>query len=479
MEERPMHGVILAGGSGTRFWPTSREQSPKQLQKIVGTGTMLQNTVQRLLPLIPVENLFLATNHQQALETLRQLDSYGFIPDHLIAEPCNRNTALAIGLIAKLIINKDSNAILAIFPADHVVANSENFIKTLKRAEALAQKDYLVTLGIPPTRPETGFGYLKQGAEIENGVYQVEQFVEKPDRPKAEQYLEHGKYFWNCGVFIWKASTILEELQKYAENIYSQIGAIADCIQNTKGKSAYLELSETGRGLFSSLPSLSIDYAVMEKSSKVALIPADIGWNDVGTWSSLDEISEKDSQGNVISGNVLAQDCNNSIIQGQNRLIAVLGLKDTIVVDNSDALLVCAKERSQDVKGMVETLNKNGHPEGKQPPCVNKPWGSYTILDTGSSYVLKRIEVLPGEALSLQSHQHRSEHWTIVSGSAKVVRNEETFQLETNDSITIPKGAKHRLENPGSKLLIIVEIQFGSLLDEADISRYEDRYGRC
>jgi mannose-1-phosphate guanylyltransferase / mannose-6-phosphate isomerase len=474
-----MYGVILAGGSGTRFWPISREQSPKQLQKIVGTGTMLQNTVQRLLPLVSIENLYVATNHQQAVETLRQLDSYGFFPDHLIAEPCKRNTALAIGLIAKVIIDKDPNAVMAVFPADHVVTNSVNFIKTLQKAETLAQKNYLVTLGIPPTRAETGFGYLLQGAEIENGAYHVEQFVEKPDRLKAEQYLEHGKYFWNCGVFVWKASSILEELQKYAENIYSQLDVIADCIQNIEGKSAYLELNEKGRGIFSSLPALSIDYAVMENSSRVALIPADIGWNDVGAWNSLDEVYEKDSEGNIISGNVLAQDCNDSIIQGQNRLIAVLGLKDTIVVDSPDALLVCAKERSQDVKNLVEALNEKSRPEGKQPATINKPWGSYTVLDAGPSYLLKRIEVLPGEALSLQSHQHRSEHWTVVSGSAEVVRSQEMFQLETNDSIEIPKGTKHRLGNPGSELLIIIEIQFGHLLDESDISRYEDRYGRC
>lgn len=469
----------MAGGSGTRFWPKSREQSPKQLQKIVGTGTMLQNTVQRLLPLVSIENLYLGTNHQQAVETLRQLDSYGFFPDHLMAEPCSRNTALAIGLMAKVIIEKDPDAVMGVFPADHVVANSENFIKTLQKAETLAKKGYLVTLGIPPTRPETGFGYLQQGAEIEDGIYQVERFVEKPDRPEAEQYLENGHYFWNCGVFVWKASTILEELQQHAGNIYSQLETITSCIQTAKGKSPYLELDERGRNLFSSLPSLSIDYAVMENSSKVAIIPADIGWNDVGAWTALDDVSEKDSKGNIISGNVLVQDCSNSIIQAQNRLIAVLGLKDTIVVDSPDALLVCAKERSQDVKKLVESLNENGHPEGKQPATVNKPWGSYTVLDSGSSYVLKRIEVLPGEALSLQSHQHRSEHWTVVSGSAEVVRNKETFQLKSNDSITIPKNTRHRLGNPGSDLLIIIEIQFGHLLDESDISRYEDRYGRC
>ena len=475
-----MYGVILAGGSGTRFWPVSREQSPKQLQKFVGSGTMIQNTVQRLLRLVPIEKIYVSTHHQQALETLRQLDSLEFSSDHLLAEPCSRNTAVAIGLMAKMIADKDTDAVMTVFPADHVVADPEKFIKVLQKAETLAQKGFLVTLGIPPTRPETGFGYLKQGAEI-NGFeesYHVERFVEKPDVSTAKKYLELGTYFWNCGVFVWKATTLLEELQKHAKNIHSQLETLTGCLQSSKGKLAHLEMNKKGGEVFSSLPSLSIDYAVMEKSSKVVLVPANIGWSDVGAWNALDDVCEKDSAGNILTGNVLARDCNNSIVHGNNRLVAILGLNDTVVVDTQDALLVCAKDKSQDVKKIVEALNEKGHSEGKLHATVKKPWGSYTVLNSGPDFLLKRIDVLPGEALSLQSHRHRSEHWTVASGSAKVDRDEETFHLKANESITIPKSAKHRLTNPGSKLLIIFEIQFGNLLDEYDIMRHEDRYGR-
>lgn len=476
-----MYGVILAGGSGTRFWPVSREQSPKQLQKFVGTGTMIQNTVQRLLPLISIDNLYIGTHKQQAVETIRQLDSFGFSPNHLLAEPCSKNTALAIGLMAIILADKDPDAVMTIFPADHVVSKSENFIKVLQKAEALAQKGFLVTLGIPPTRPETGFGYLKQGLALEGteGIYRVDKFEEKPDHSTAKKYLELGTYFWNCGVFAWKATAILSELQQHVPEIYSQLETLMGCLQNSPGKLDHLELNEKGCEIFSSLPSISIDYAVMEKSSNVVMISSDIGWNDVGSWNALDEVCEKDSDGNILNGNVLAFDCNNSIVQGQNRLIATLGLKDTVVVDTQDALLVCAKERSQDVKKLVEALNKKGCPEGKLHATVKKPWGCYTVLDSGPTFILKRIEVLPGESLSLQSHQHRSEHWTVATGTAKVDLEDETFHLETNESIIIPLNAKHRLGNPNDDLLIIIEIQFGKILDENDILRYEDRYGRC
>ena len=475
-----MYGVILAGGSGTRFWPVSREQNPKQLQKIIGTGTMIQNTVQRLLPLISIEKLRIGTHKQQATETIRQLESFGFLPDHLLAEPCSRNTALIIGLMAKVISADDPDSVMAVFPADHVVTNNERFTKILQKAETMAKKGHLVTLGIPPTRPETGFGYIKQGSKTkeDESIFQVEHFVEKPDLSKATEYLKSKTYFWNCGVFIWKTSVILEELQQHAENIYSQLENLKNCLQRSGEKLNHFELNGKGAKIFSALPNLSIDFAVMEKSSKVVFIPADIGWSDVGSWHALGEVCEKDKKGNILKGNVLAHDCTDSIVYGQDRLIATLGLTNTVVVDTQDALLVCAKERAQDVKKLVEELNKKGCKEVKAPSTVKKPWGSYTVLDSGSNFLLKRIEVLPGESLSLQSHKHRSEHWTVAKGSAKVELNEDTFHLEVNDSIIIPLNAKHRLGNPGLEVLIIFEIQFGNLLDENDILRHEDLYGR-
>jgi len=473
-----MHAVIIAGGSGTRFWPKSRENLPKQLLNISGQGTLIQNTVGRISPVIPVENIWVITNEQHAFETCYQLKKMGVPPSQLLTEPIARNTAAAIGYSAKILSQRNPDAIMAVFPADHVITTIEPFLKLLKQAETIANKNHLVTLGIKPTSPETGYGYIKQGKAIEENSFKVDRFIEKPDKLTAEKYLKEGSYYWNSGIFVWKVSTLLNEISLYLPKLHEQLEELTINTAPIKGKYAYQKLNETGKKIFHSLESVSIDHGVLEKSSEVAVLPADIEWNDVGTWTSLAEISKNDSHGNVISGNVISIENNDSIFQAENRLVAALGLKNIIVVDTPDALLVCPKERAQDVKKIVEQIKSEKRSEASTSTSQTRPWGSYTILHKETNYLVKRIEVLPGESLSLQSHNHRSEHWTVVSGVAQV-QIEETLQtLQTNQSIEIPKGAKHRLANLDESSLVIIEVQLGDKLDEDDITRYEDKYGR-
>ena len=473
-----MHAVIIAGGSGTRFWPKSRENLPKQLLSIVGQETMIQNTVSRISSIIPAENIWVITNEQHAFETCYQLKKMGFPPSQLLTEPIARNTAAAIGYSTKILSQKNPDAIMAVFPADHVITTIEPFLKLLKQAETIANENHLVTLGIKPTSPETGYGYIKQGKAIEENSFKVDRFIEKPDKLTAEKYLKEGSYYWNSGIFVWKVSTLLNEISLYLPKLHEQLEELTSNTAPIKGKYPYQKLSESGKKIFHSLESVSIDHGVMEKSTNVAVLPAEIEWNDVGTWTSLAEISKNDSHGNVINGNVVSVENSDSIIQAENRLVAALGLKGIIVVDTPDALLVCPKERAQDVKKIVEQIKSERRSEASTSTSQNRPWGSYTILHKETNYLVKRIEVLPGESLSLQSHNHRSEHWTVVSGVAQV-QIEETLQtLQTNQSIEIPKGAKHRLANLDESSLVIIEVQLGDKLDEDDITRYEDKYGR-
>ena len=473
-----MHAVIIAGGSGTRFWPKSRENLPKQLLNISGQGTLIQNTVGRISPVIPVENIWVITNEQHAFETCYQLKKMGVPPSQLLTEPIARNTAAAIGYSAKILSQRNPDAIMAVFPADHVITTIEPFLKLLKQAETIANENHLVTLGIKPTSPETGYGYIKQGKAIEENSFKVDRFIEKPDKLTAEKYLKEGSYYWNSGIFVWKVSTLLNEISLYLPKLHEQLEELTSNTAPIKGKYPYQKLSESGKKIFHSLESVSIDHGVMEKSTNVAVLPAEIEWNDVGTWTSLAEISKNDSHGNVINGNVVSVENSDSIIQAENRLVAALGLKGIIVVDTPDALLVCPKERAQDVKKIVEQIKSEKRSEASTSSSQTRPWGSYTILHKETNYLVKRIEVLPGESLSLQSHNHRSEHWTVVSGVAQV-QIEETLQtLQTNQSIEIPKGAKHRLANLDESSLIIIEVQLGDKLDEDDITRYEDKYGR-
>ena len=473
-----MHAVIIAGGSGTRFWPKSRENLPKQLLSIVGQETMIQNTVGRISPLISVENIWVITNEQHAFETCYQLKKMGVPPSQLLTEPIARNTAAAIGYSAKILSQRNPDAIMAVFPADHVITTIEPFLKLLKQAETIANENHLVTLGIKPTSPETGYGYIKQGKAIEENSFKVDRFIEKPDKLTAEKYLKEGTYYWNSGIFVWKVSTLLNEISLYLPKLHEQLEELTSNTAPIKGKYPYQKLSESGKKIFHSLESVSIDHGVMEKSTNVAVLPAEIEWNDVGTWTSLAEISKNDSHGNVINGNVVSVENSDSIIQAENRLVAALGLKNIIVVDTPDALLVCAKERAQDIKKIVEKIKLEKRPEVRATTSETRPWGSYTILHKETNYLVKRIEVLPGESLSLQSHDHRSEHWTVVSGVAQVQIGETSQTLNANQFVEIPKGAKHRLTNPDETTLIIIEVQLGDKLDEDDITRYEDKYGR-
>jgi mannose-1-phosphate guanylyltransferase/mannose-6-phosphate isomerase len=473
-----MHAVIIAGGSGTRFWPKSRENLPKQLLNISGQGTLIQNTVGRISPVIPVENIWVITNEQHAFETCYQLKKMGVPPSQLLTEPIARNTAAAIGYSAKILSQRNPDAIMAVFPADHVITTIEPFLKLLKQAETIANKNHLVTLGIKPTSPETGYGYIKQGKAIEGNSFKVDRFIEKPDKLTAEKYLKEGSYYWNSGIFVWEVSTLLNEISLFLPKLYEQLEKLTSNTAPIKGKYPYQKLSESGKKIFHSLESVSIDHGVMEKSTNVAVLPAEIGWNDVGTWTSLAKISKNDSHGNVINGNVVSVENSDSIIQAENRLVAALGLKNIIVVDTPDALLVCAKERAQDIKKIVEKIKLEKRPEVRATTSETRPWGSYTILHKETNYLVKRIEVLPGESLSLQSHNHRSEHWTVVSGVAQVQIGETSQTLNANQFVEIPKGAKHRLTNPDETTLIIIEVQLGDKLDEDDITRYEDKYGR-
>ncbi len=476
-----MFGVILAGGSGTRFWPKSREQSPKQLLRIVGQNTMIQNTVERLLPLISAENLFMVTHALHAFETCQQTKSFGIPPSQLLAEPVGKNTAAAVGFAAQVLHEKDPDAVMAVFPADHVIKNPEAFHKILRQAEEIAAKGYLVTLGIQPTRVEEGYGYIKQGQALagSEGAYKVERFVEKPDAKTAQKYIAEGGYSWNCGVFLWKVSTILEEIQTYLPELSLKLPAIVSHIIENNRKYDYRVLDSEGANIYDSLPFISIDNGILEKSKRVAVIPASIQWSDVGAWDALEEVAEKDADGNVFTGNVTSLDCTGSIIQGEERMIGAVGLKDLIVVDTSDALLVCDKSQAQKVKLLVNKLKEKNCPEVKLGNTVQKPWGSYTGLEEKEHYLVKRIEVNSGERLSLQSHNHRSEHWTVVSGTALVDLDGKQITLKENESLFIPLKSKHRVANPDKTPLIIIEVQIGEKVDEDDIVRYQDDYNRC
>lgn len=464
-----VHAVILAGGSGSRLWPLSRQHLPKQFLSLEGRASLLQTTINRLAPAIDDANILIVTQESHA----KGEAYHALLPYSALYEPIGRNTAPAIALAAAWLMRDGDDPVMVVLPADHIIKDEVRFREHLETAIQVARKGNLVTFGIQPTRPDTGFGYIKAYPDTEK-VCSVECFTEKPDLATAEEFLREGDYYWNSGMFVWQASTILGEIERYLPEVFSVVQSITD------ESRAGMHFQQAVEKHFHEMPSISIDYGVLEKTDRVALVPCDIGWNDVGSWQAVHEISEKDVEGNALQGNVIAVGCRNSLIRAEKRLVAAIGVEGICVVETPDAVLVAKSDQTQRVREVVDALQQKGATEHIYHVKVNRPWGSYTVLEEEprSGFKLKRIEVAPGARLSLQSHKHRSEHWVVVSGVATVTNGDQTFTVHKNQSTYIPIGAKHRLENRNDEPLHIVEIQVGDYLGEDDIQRYEDNYGR-
>ena len=469
MHMSEVHAVILAGGSGSRLWPLSRQHLPKQFLVLDGEASLLQTTINRLSPMIDGKSVLIVTQESHA----KGEAYHALLPYQTLYEPIGRNTAPAIALAAAYLATGGADPVMVVLPADHIIKDEVRFRAHLEIAIKAAQGGKLVTFGIQPTRPDTGFGYIKAHRDEDVAVYEVERFTEKPDAATAEAFLKEGDYYWNSGMFVWRASVILAEIQRHLPAVYQ---IILQIVAEHRSGATFQQAVEK---YFSTMPSISIDYGVLEKSDRVSLIPCNIGWNDVGSWQAVHEISPKDADGNALQGNVIAVDCRNSLIRSEKRLVAAIGVEDLCVVETADAVLISKNDQTQRVREVVDALHEKGATEHIYHAKVNRPWGSYTVLEEDpEGFKLKRIEVAPGARLSLQSHAHRSEHWVVVSGTATVTNGDEVITVHTNQSTYIPIGAKHRLENLGSSPLHIVEIQVGEYLGEDDIQRYEDNYGR-
>ncbi len=473
-----LYPVILAGGSGTRFWPLSRHLYPKQLLRIIGDETLIQQTMRRVLACASADHVLISTNPGQADSIRVQLSQWkDELKDNYVVEPLGRNTAPAIALAAAELVRRDPEAVMVVLPADHVVRGEKAFTAAVDLAARLAGEGYLVTFGIKPIRPETGYGYIqpnRRSSLAKRGKlsgHPVARFVEKPNAVKAAQYLKSGNYYWNSGMFVWKAATILEEINRHQPEVAKAMAQVNGLRASGAGAKAI-------EAAYAKVPSVSIDNGVMERSDRAAMIPVAFSWSDVGNWSSLEEVAPHDKAGNVVSGRVIDVGSTNSVLYADRRVVATIGLTDMVVVDTPDATLVCPKSRSQDVKQVVEILKQQGAPEHLEHLTVHRPWGSYTVLEESAGYKVKRVTVKPGGRLSLQLHHKRSEHWVVISGLARVTRGEEVFDLSVGQSTAIPVNTPHRLENPGTETLHIIEVQNGPYLGEDDIVRFQDDYGR-
>jgi mannose-1-phosphate guanylyltransferase len=458
--------VIMAGGSGTRLWPLSRASHPKQFLRLDGEDTMLQATVNRLSGL-DIQSPITICNEDHRFfvaEQLREIGNLGSI----ILEPDGRNTAPAIALAA---LSAKDDPLLLVLAADHVIQDQDAFNAAVERSIPLAEAGKLVTFGIVPAEPHAGYGYIEKGNE-EGAGFVVEKFVEKPSIELAQEYLDSGRYLWNSGMFLFRASRYLEELKKFRPDI------LKACEESLKASKTDLDFLRIDGEKFHACPSESVDYAVMENTVDAVVIPMDAGWSDIGSWSALWDVSEKDDAGNACKGDVILIDSKNSYIQTEGHLVAAIGVDDLIISVTKDAILVCRKDACQNVKTIVEDLKNNVRSQGKIHREVYRPWGKYDSIDVGERYQVKRITVKPGAKLSVQMHHHRAEHWVVVSGTARVTNGKKTFLLSENESTYISVGAVHALENPGKVPLELIEVQSGSYLGEDDIVRFDDKYGR-
>ncbi|NLO80132.1 MAG: mannose-1-phosphate guanylyltransferase/mannose-6-phosphate isomerase [Xanthomonadaceae bacterium] len=464
--------VILSGGSGTRLWPLSRKHYPKQFIPLTGEHSLFQNTLERIAPLRQQGPLVVVCNHEHRFMVAEQLQACGEREARSLLEPVARNTAPAVAVGALEALKEVPDAVLLVLPADHVIRDREAFLAAVELGREAALGGSLVTFGVAPTRPEAGYGYIK-AAQVEGAVRPVERFVEKPDLQTAQEYVDSGQYFWNSGVFMFRADRFLEELAALEPDM------LAACRAASERASRDLDFIRLDAEAFAASPSSSVDYAVMERTRHAVVVPLEAGWSDVGSWDALQEVGPADEHGNVVLGDVVCADSSDCYIRSESRLVAVLGVRNQVVIETPDAVLVADRSRAQEIKALVERLQREGRGECEAHRRVLRPWGSYEGIASADRFQVKRIVVRPGARLSLQMHHHRAEHWIVVRGTARVHKGEESFLLSEDQSAYIPLGTVHRLENPGVIPLELIEVQTGSYLGEDDILRFDDSYGRA